>query len=421
MCVGRATLATLAATLAGITLGSDRGIAGGLTTKAVLTAGGESKRFDFGFGDEARTHWRLAWWGEPADASIGRVSVHHGEVQAFGWGRFDDAYEILRARGIRPLMVLTGGRSHTMPPDEWQTLNRAFARRYPGAALKILSETNHPGFGGRFSPRQYAHRLKQAESAIRSVRPTATVIASAAAPRATYRDPHRDAVRYTRRVFNHIGPRRKIHAAAHIYPYEKRSPIKEAKNALRATRRASRGRPVWVTETALRGHIFGNGVERARKSARLLRVLRREGARAVIFWRLRDDPRRGDRDGAFDVHDKPTVLYRALRRAVTDFDFVKVNRMKRKGWARLVIRTPAAGTLRLLGTSRVRKTGPRTVGGPRRVRLLVRPKGKARRKLNRISRSRGQARVRVKARVRFAPEGGEPRVKSRRVRLIMRR
>jgi hypothetical protein len=104
-----------------------------------------------------------------------------------------------------------------------------------------------------------------------------------------------------------------------------------------------------------------------------------------------------------------------------NFRFVRVNRLKRKGRAKLVIRVPAAGTLPLFGNRRVRRAGPRIVGEPMRVSLLIRPKGKARRKLNRVSRSRGRARVRVRATVRFVPEGGEPRVKSRRVLLIKRR
>jgi hypothetical protein len=198
-------------------------------------------------------------------------------------------------------------------------LNRTFARRYPGAALQILNETNHPGFGGQLSPRRYARRLHIAERAIRSVRPKATVIASAAAPRSSYRNPHRGATRYTRRVFRHIGPRRRIHAAANIFPYSEGNPIREARSALRAVRRASGGRPVWVTETALRGTIYGIDRERARRSAHLLHVLRREGARAVLFYRLIAAPLRpgiADTEGALDARGKPTSLYWALRRTV---------------------------------------------------------------------------------------------------------
>jgi hypothetical protein len=117
----------------------------------------------------------------------------------------------------------------------------------------------------------------------------------------------------------------------------------------------------------------------------------------------------------------PTTEPPEVHVPANNFRFVRVDRVRRKGRAWLVVRVRAAGTLRLLGNKRVRRAGPKTVGQPRRVRLLVRPKGRARRKLNRVSRSTGRARARVRTRVRFVPAGGEPRVKSRRVLLIKRR
>jgi hypothetical protein len=104
-----------------------------------------------------------------------------------------------------------------------------------------------------------------------------------------------------------------------------------------------------------------------------------------------------------------------------EFRFIGVWHRKRKGKAKLVIGAPAAGRLRLLSTRRVRWAGPETVEAPGRARLPIRLKGQAKRRLTRASRSRGRARVGVRARVRFVPEGGAPLVKSQRLWLIKRR
>jgi hypothetical protein len=268
----------------------------------------------FGFSDEPHPWTLHVGWANRARASIGRVGVFHGMLERSGWSEFDQAYRALRSNGIRPLMVLTGGATQTISVAQWRALNRDLARRYPGAAFQVLNETNHPGFGGRMTAKRYARRAKQAERAIRSVRPKATVIASAAAPRATYRRPHLQAARYTRRVFKHIGRKRRIHAAAHIFP-SSRAPVREASRALRMVRRAARGRPVWVTETALRASYYGQGVRRARLSVHMLRALGHRKVRGITFWRLANDPARAERDGALDLDGEPTVLYRFLRRA----------------------------------------------------------------------------------------------------------
>jgi hypothetical protein len=281
---------------------------------AAATKSGKRGLPGFGFTDDALPWTEHVGWARRAGASVGRLPIHHGVVDLQGWSRFDQAYRALQRNGIRPMMVLSGGETHTMGVAKWRTLNRTLARRYPGAALQILNETNHPGFGGQLTPKGYARRLKQAERAIRSVRPKATVIASGAAPRGIYRRPHLQAAHYTRKVFRHIGRKRRIAAAAHIFP-SSGTPVREASRALRMVRRAARGRAVWVTETALRASYYDQGARRARPSVRMLRALRRQGARGVSFFRLINDPLRADRDGALDLSGNPTVLYRHLRRA----------------------------------------------------------------------------------------------------------
>jgi hypothetical protein len=323
----RVLLAALAATLAvGASVLFGVPAVGNTAAKPGAVASGEHGEVSrFGFSDDPIPMAEHVAWAQQAHASVGRALVHWWVLENRGWDRSDQAYQALRDNGIRPVMTLSGDREsgdrlHTMGAREWRALVREFAHRYPGAALQILNETNHPGFGTRLEPEVYARKLKQAERAVRSVRPNATVIASASAPRGIYRTPHWGAARYTREVFDNIGPRRRIHAAANIFPANENRPIREARNALRWVRSASGGRPVWVTETALRGHIYGIGPKRARQSARLLRMLRQRGARAVIFHRLIDTPMRPgvmDTQGALDARGRPTSLYWALQRAAS--------------------------------------------------------------------------------------------------------
>jgi hypothetical protein len=91
------------------------------------------------------------------------------------------------------------------------------------------------------------------------------------------------------------------------------------------------------------------------------------------------------------------------------FGIMKVRRNARKGTATLTIAVPWSAELRLRG--RGIKPVTRQVEFAGRVRLTVRPKRATARRLNR----RGSALVR--ARVTYAPWGGEPRSKTKRIEL----
>ncbi len=106
-----------------------------------------------------------------------------------------------------------------------------------------------------------------------------------------------------------------------------------------------------------------------------------------------------------DPDDPPTV------RASNQFQFRGVKLNKRRGTATLKVRVTGAGKLRLNGTRTVKKQG-KTPRGAATVKLTIRARGKAARKLNR----RGSAKVRAK--VTFTPTGGLPRTKARWVRLV---
>jgi hypothetical protein len=101
------------------------------------------------------------------------------------------------------------------------------------------------------------------------------------------------------------------------------------------------------------------------------------------------------------------------------FTFGKLKRNPRKGTAKLTVRVSGPGALRLKKTSRVRGASKRAaeVGT---VRLQIRPRGEARRRLERVGKRKRTSRVKVTARVRYRPTGGEPSKKSKRVTLKRR-
>jgi hypothetical protein len=114
------------------------------------------------------------------------------------------------------------------------------------------------------------------------------------------------------------------------------------------------------------------------------------------------------------------------------FSFGKLIRKLRRGTAALSVRVPGPGTLVLRRTKRVRGATRRVRNAAARalltqsrtvVRLPVRPRGKAKRRLsNRRCQQSGKKRlaVRVRARVTYRPTGGAPRTRVRRVRLVKR-
>ena len=110
----------------------------------------------------------------------------------------------------------------------------------------------------------------------------------------------------------------------------------------------------------------------------------------------------------------PSVA-RMIRIGLPDnaFSFGKVKLDKRNGTASLPAKVPGAGGIVLAATKQV-KGAKATAGGPRTVKLAVRPKGATKRKLTR----RGAATVKLA--VTFTPTGGDPRTKRRNLTLVRR-
>ena len=95
------------------------------------------------------------------------------------------------------------------------------------------------------------------------------------------------------------------------------------------------------------------------------------------------------------------------------FSFGKVKLNKRNGTAGLRAKVAGAGRIVLAATEQV-KGAEATAGGPRTVKLAVRPKGATKRRLTR----RGEAKVKLA--VTFTPTGGDPRTKHRTLKLVKR-
>ena len=99
-----------------------------------------------------------------------------------------------------------------------------------------------------------------------------------------------------------------------------------------------------------------------------------------------------------------------------------VRKKKRKGTAVLVLRVPSAGKLALTGNRKLERTSKRPSEGGR-VKLPVRPRGKAQRRLSKQrlrERGKSRARVKVRARVAYRPTEGTKRVKTMELRLVRR-
>jgi hypothetical protein len=101
------------------------------------------------------------------------------------------------------------------------------------------------------------------------------------------------------------------------------------------------------------------------------------------------------------------------------FSFGRLKLNRRKGTATLIVNLPGPGTVGLAGKgiaglpAQAKASGAVTAAGP--VKLSIKAKGKARRKLNRTGK------VKVKAMVTYVPTGGTPNTEAKPIKLIKRR
>jgi hypothetical protein len=101
------------------------------------------------------------------------------------------------------------------------------------------------------------------------------------------------------------------------------------------------------------------------------------------------------------------------------FRFGKLKRNKKKGTATLIVIVPGPGAL-ALGKSAAVKGAVRSAQKAGRVKLPIRLRGRARRRLSRLAETRGIGRVKVKVRVTFTPTGGTALTLTKRLTMVRR-
>ena len=100
--------------------------------------------------------------------------------------------------------------------------------------------------------------------------------------------------------------------------------------------------------------------------------------------------------------------------SLDDFSFGKVKKNQGKGIAKLTVKVPDAGELDLAETKKVEADDDKFAVAAGTAKLLVKPNGKARKKLDK------KGKVTVKAKVTYTPDGGEPYTKSKKITLLER-
>jgi hypothetical protein len=116
-----------------------------------------------------------------------------------------------------------------------------------------------------------------------------------------------------------------------------------------------------------------------------------------------------DKELGFNAEVRPSNAFR----------FVRVKRNRKKGTARLTVNVPNPGELVLSGKG-VKRAGAsgaiaaKRVPAPGEVELLIKAKGKKKRKLNETGK------VKVKPNVTYTPTGGDPSSQSRKLKLKKR-
>jgi hypothetical protein len=96
-----------------------------------------------------------------------------------------------------------------------------------------------------------------------------------------------------------------------------------------------------------------------------------------------------------------------------EFTLGRLTRNKKKGIAIQKVEVPGPGTLALAGKGikGISATASKAVNGPGTVNLKIRPKGKAKKRLN------SAGKTKVKASVTYTPTGGDPNTQARKAKL----
>lgn len=281
-------------------------------------------------------------------ATSTRIIVDWSWIEAtddvYTWGVLDGVYRADLARGLRPLIGITGAprwawpkgarcaaEAHcAYPPGrrydaDYQELLRNLTRRYPQAvAIEIGNEPNLSwAWAGGLSPARYTQLLKRAYRAVKSVDPAMPVLSGGLA-----------AVMGENRTRDAIGLRRFLQAmydngakgsmdGISVHPYPRSVNFANSFAALSVVKdvRSANGDsvPLWVTEMGMTTSVFSAYEQAITLPALRQALLGDPEIRGVYLHTLYDDPTNSEPEergyGLLGADGTPKPAYCALARA----------------------------------------------------------------------------------------------------------
>lgn len=256
-------------------------------------------------------------------ANTARMSVPWNAVQpnpgGFNWSSIDPVYNAMLAKGIKPVVILTGapcwatagsGCGFAYPPSSahlgsWGAFSAAVANRYPQAlAIEVWNEANTSKFFHNApKPAAYAGILKAAYQAIKLVKPQMTVLTTGTAAHALNGPGQQRYDEFLREVYKQGAAKQYSDGIAH-HGYPGGGPEGDHRAAIRAQLAdlkdvmldfGDQEKDIWITETGVSTTAYGNKAysqsQQAKVYSDLYNMYRKvPGVPTVIYHRWRDLP-----------------------------------------------------------------------------------------------------------------------------------
>jgi hypothetical protein len=238
-------------------------------------------------------------------SKVARIPVSWSTVRTHGWAVVDTAVNAVRASRQRIMLTVYG----LGAPDLTQL--RAFFvelnARYPDLwAVQAWNESNLDHIGGDLSVEETVAIVETARDALPGVR----IIGPGVSPTVP------GAKGYQRRLYKALP--NQVGVGINVFTYSQKRLKKDLRAAYRRAKRDGGKAKVYVTEVGIHAGFFSN---QARFSAKAFKLLRREGAAIVVFYRLLRNPNataKWELEGRFNVLNdnlSPTPTFTALKRA----------------------------------------------------------------------------------------------------------
>ena len=270
-----------------------------------------------------------------ARAGVSRITIDWRWIEPergrYDWRPYDALISALRARGIRPLLAIVFAphwawapgiecnqykEGCTYPPGlahdaDWRAFVASVLRRYPDAvAVEVWNEPNLAGF---WRPRpdaaRYAHLLRQAARAVRSVAPSVPVLLGGLAPVEPSSGAGVAPAVFLTAIYAHGGRGWFDGIGLHLYPCSSSTTaLTSSMNWVRGPHGLPDSVPLWITELGVStsgsppcgGRSESEQAEILGSTYAQLRAMR--DVRAVIVHTLIDRPGAvGDRESGFGV------------------------------------------------------------------------------------------------------------------------